>query len=162
MKQNRITNDQPSSGSRHCSKPTVVRSCRQTEFEEQKRKMAYFGYYTTADYAEIKNLSRQYVNRLAHADKIENKKAFNRLWVKLDNGQHAVELYGSNPIENFLQFGFKQRLKSLVVSENVICDVKLLDSISKIAIRFYNENGDCLVLLSDMSEGEIIYGDGTA
>jgi hypothetical protein len=141
---------------------TVVRSCRQSEFEMQKCQMAYSGYYTTADYAEIKGVSRQHINRLAHDNKIENKKAFKRLWVKLDEGQYAVKLYGTNPIENFLPFGFKQRMKSLVVSDKVLCDVKLLDGVSKIAIRFYNESGDCLVLLSDMSEGEIIYGDGTA
>jgi hypothetical protein len=80
-----------------------------------------------------------------------------RNWIKYDSGEHAISIYGvpKQPLTPFINFGFSHRLKSLIVGDKVVCDIKNLQD-NKVAIRFYNQEGHMLQILADLSTLEII------
>ncbi len=130
------------------------------KLNNQKKEMAFIGYYTVSDYAPLKGVSKQLVSR--EYKKYEYVEYKNRRWFKFDNGERAVNLYGTNfgkELSLFEQFGFKKRMKSLAVCDNAIVDVKRLRE-GEITVRFYNAVGDMLCLYLPIKAVEIIKNDG--
>ena len=122
-----------------------------------KKQAAYMGYYSISDYAELVKVSRQHVNRLVaqKSSKIDVRYFHEKAFVKYDNGENAVNIYGENLINIFNRFGFISRGRSIRVNNNSVCDIKLLDGESKIIIRFYNDDGEIITLFSDLKTMEI-------
>lgn len=128
-----------------------------TALDKRKFEMACNGYYLPADIAKIKKVSRQHVGRLIAQSKFETTRCFFKTWVKYDNGELAKRLYKEdvNPLVIFANFGFKQRLRHLVSADHLVCDIKLLDGLDKIAIIFYNDQGNTIQLVSEISTSKI-------
>ena len=122
-----------------------------------KEKMARMGFYSTSDYAKLIDVTRQAVHVKQEMDNVPKTKYAGRNWIKYDNGEHAISVYGApkQPLTPFINFGFVQRLKSLIVGDKVVCDIKNLQD-NKVAIRFYNQEGHMLQILADLSTLEII------
>ena len=118
-------------------------------FLDIRRRMSYSGYYTQSDVATFLNVSRQYVNKMIKEGKLATIAVYNKLWVKFDEGEKGKEIFGENPLNQFLDFGFHKRTKSFLVSNNCVCDLQLLDN-NKISLKFYNQHGNCISLESDL------------
>ena len=119
--------------------------------------MAKQGFYSVTDYAKLVGISRQAVHAKMVEDKVPKSKYHGRDWIKYDDGEHSISIYGQpkQPLYPFINFGFSQRLKSLIVGDKVICDIKSIND-NKAAVRFYNQAGHMLQVIADLSTIEII------
>lgn len=107
---------------------------------EQKKAMAFEGYYSISDFAKMKGLSRQAWFKKIQANQIEYHERFGRYWIKYDNGENAIKLYPEieKPTLDILKdYGFLERTKSFSISVNTLIDIKLLNDKGDIAISFY-------------------------
>ncbi len=119
--------------------------------------MSRMGLYSVTDYAKLTGVTRQAIHKKLSDNKLQKAIFAGRDWIKYDNGEHAISVYGTpkNTLAPFINFGFTHRLKSLIVGDKVICDIKNLND-NSVAIRFYNQEGQMLQVISDLSTLEII------
>ena len=127
--------------------------------KKNKTEMAYLGYFTLSEFARFKGISKQFIGR--NFEKYETVERYERRWYKYDNGKKAEAIYGNlnKHIDRFLDFGFKNRMKSLAQNDKAIVDVKRIND-ELISIRFYNERGDVLCCAVNAGDIELIEYDG--
>jgi len=124
-------------------------------FLQLRKQMSYSGYYTQSDVGSFLKVSRQAVYKMIKENKFATTTMYGKQWVKFDEGQKGKEIFGENPLNQFLQFGFQKRTKNLLVANSCICDVKLIDS-ERLSVRFYDQNGDCISLIANLNTIEKI------
>ena len=54
-----------------------------------KLHMQKFGYYNVTDYSRMKNISKQFISKLANEQRLDSVFAYNRVWIK-DNGENQL------------------------------------------------------------------------
>ncbi len=124
------------------------------KYSDQKKYMAYLGYYSIADFAKMKGFSRQHAHR--NKERFLVNYYFDKPWLKYDDGQKAEEIYGKYPLAVFERFGFSNRGRNRVVDKHGHCEIKLLSITGKIGIFFYDDLGNAILLHAKIDESEII------
>ena len=57
--------------------------------------MKQFGYYNVTDYSRMKNISKQFISKLAKEKRIDSIFAYKRVWIK-DNGKNHLTYLPKN------------------------------------------------------------------